>query len=99
MGIVQDTLCGVRKFTLQDCFVEWAQVQNFFSVGAQLGRHSSNTSHPQTKAPLVRQTDSEHDHSKGYQHLLQPFQRQTKSEPYLQRWDVYQQQQNTLQHC
>ncbi|KAI0311763.1 beta and beta-prime subunits of DNA dependent RNA-polymerase [Amylostereum chailletii] len=28
MGIVQDTLCGVRKFTLRDCFLEWNQVQN-----------------------------------------------------------------------
>jgi DNA-directed RNA polymerase II subunit RPB1 len=28
MGIVQDTLCGVRKFTLRDCFLDWAQVQN-----------------------------------------------------------------------
>jgi DNA-directed RNA polymerase II subunit RPB1 len=28
MGIVQDTLCGIRKFTLRDCFLEWNQVQN-----------------------------------------------------------------------
>ncbi|EPS95144.1 hypothetical protein FOMPIDRAFT_152872 [Fomitopsis schrenkii] len=28
MAIVQDTLCGVRKFTLRDCFLEWTQVQN-----------------------------------------------------------------------
>ncbi|PAV21644.1 beta and beta-prime subunits of DNA dependent RNA-polymerase [Pyrrhoderma noxium] len=28
MGIVQDTLCGIRKFTLRDCFLDWAQVQN-----------------------------------------------------------------------
>ncbi|KAI0271722.1 RNA polymerase II large subunit [Gloeopeniophorella convolvens] len=28
MGIVQDTLCGIRKFTLRDCFLEWSQVQN-----------------------------------------------------------------------
>ncbi|KAJ9111879.1 hypothetical protein QFC20_002467 [Naganishia adeliensis] len=28
MGIVQDTLCGVRKFTLKDTFCDWAQVQN-----------------------------------------------------------------------
>ncbi|KIY65400.1 DNA-directed RNA polymerase II, subunit 1 [Cylindrobasidium torrendii FP15055 ss-10] len=28
MGIVQDTLCGVRKFTLRDCFLDWHQVQN-----------------------------------------------------------------------
>ena len=28
MGIVQDTLCGIRKFTLRDCFLEWTQVQN-----------------------------------------------------------------------
>jgi DNA-directed RNA polymerase II subunit RPB1 len=28
MGIVQDTLCGVRKFTLRDCFCDWAFVQN-----------------------------------------------------------------------
>lgn len=28
MGIVQDTLCGVRKFTLRDSFLDWAQVQN-----------------------------------------------------------------------
>ena len=28
MGIVQDTLCGIRKFTLRDTFVDWIQVQN-----------------------------------------------------------------------
>ena len=28
MGIVQDTLCGVRKFTLKDAFCDWTQVQN-----------------------------------------------------------------------
>ncbi|RSH86485.1 DNA-directed RNA polymerase II subunit rpb1 [Apiotrichum porosum] len=28
MGIVQDTLCGVRKFTLRDSFCDWAFVQN-----------------------------------------------------------------------
>ena len=28
MGIVQDTLCGIRKFTLRDCFMDWATVQN-----------------------------------------------------------------------
>ena len=28
MGIVQDTLCGIRKFTLRDTFLEWNQVQN-----------------------------------------------------------------------
>ncbi|KAK7680370.1 DNA-directed RNA polymerase II core subunit rpo21 [Cerrena zonata] len=28
MGIMQDTLCGVRKFTLRDCFLDWTQVQN-----------------------------------------------------------------------
>lgn len=28
MGIVQDTLCGIRKFTLRDTFLDWIQVQN-----------------------------------------------------------------------
>ena len=28
MGIVQDTLCGIRKFTLRDCFLDWNQIQN-----------------------------------------------------------------------
>ncbi|BEI98573.1 hypothetical protein CcaverHIS631_0308720 [Cutaneotrichosporon cavernicola] len=28
MGIVQDTLCGLRKFTLRDNFCDWALVQN-----------------------------------------------------------------------
>ncbi|TXT08619.1 hypothetical protein VHUM_02747 [Vanrija humicola] len=28
MGIVQDTLCGVRKFTLRDSFCDWDFVQN-----------------------------------------------------------------------
>ena len=28
MGIVQDTLCGICKFTLRDCFMDWATVQN-----------------------------------------------------------------------
>ena len=28
MGIVQDTLCGVRKFTLRDCFMDADFVQN-----------------------------------------------------------------------
>ncbi|KAJ6451309.1 DNA-directed RNA polymerase II, subunit 1 [Mycena sanguinolenta] len=28
MGIVQDTLCGIRKFTLRDTFMDWSQVQN-----------------------------------------------------------------------
>jgi DNA-directed RNA polymerase II subunit RPB1 len=28
MGIVQDTLCGIRKFTLRDNFCDWKQVQN-----------------------------------------------------------------------
>jgi len=28
MGIVQDTLCGIRKFTLRDCFLEHDFVQN-----------------------------------------------------------------------
>ncbi|KAF7333371.1 DNA-directed RNA polymerase subunit [Mycena venus] len=28
MSIVQDTLCGIRKFTLRDTFLDWNQVQN-----------------------------------------------------------------------
>ncbi|KAF7373700.1 Beta and beta-prime subunits of DNA dependent RNA-polymerase [Mycena sanguinolenta] len=28
MGIVQDALCGIRKFTLRDTFLDWNQVQN-----------------------------------------------------------------------
>ncbi|KAF7797788.1 hypothetical protein EIP86_008990 [Pleurotus ostreatoroseus] len=28
MAIVQDTLCGICKFTLRDCFLDWNQVQN-----------------------------------------------------------------------
>ncbi|KIK66076.1 hypothetical protein GYMLUDRAFT_38551 [Collybiopsis luxurians FD-317 M1] len=28
MGIVQDTLCGIRKLTLRDTFFDWDQVQN-----------------------------------------------------------------------
>ncbi|KAE9397231.1 beta and beta-prime subunits of DNA dependent RNA-polymerase [Gymnopus androsaceus JB14] len=28
MGIVQDILCGIRKFTLRDTFLDWNQVQN-----------------------------------------------------------------------
>ncbi|KDN42992.1 putative RPO21-DNA-directed RNA polymerase II, 215 kd subunit [Tilletiaria anomala UBC 951] len=28
MGIVQDTLCGIRKFTLRDCLLDYDQVQN-----------------------------------------------------------------------
>ncbi|KAJ3898078.1 RNA polymerase II largest subunit [Lentinula edodes] len=28
MGTMQDTLCGIRKFTLQDTFLDWNQVQN-----------------------------------------------------------------------
>ncbi|QRW05817.1 DNA-directed RNA polymerase III subunit C5 [Ceratobasidium sp. AG-Ba] len=28
MGIVQDTLCGIRKITLRDTFLDWAFVQN-----------------------------------------------------------------------
>ncbi|KAL9939377.1 hypothetical protein V8E36_002190 [Tilletia maclaganii] len=28
MGIVQDTLCGIRKFTLRDSLLDFAQVQN-----------------------------------------------------------------------
>lgn len=28
MGIVQDTLCGIRKFTLRATFLDWPQVQN-----------------------------------------------------------------------
>jgi DNA-directed RNA polymerase II subunit RPB1 len=28
MGIVQNTLCGIRKFTLRDTFLDWSQVQN-----------------------------------------------------------------------
>ncbi|KAK7468334.1 DNA-directed RNA polymerase II core subunit rpo21 [Stygiomarasmius scandens] len=28
MGIVQDTLCGIRKLTLRDTFLDWQQVQN-----------------------------------------------------------------------
>lgn len=28
MGIVQDTLCGIRKFTLRDCLLDFNQVQN-----------------------------------------------------------------------
>jgi DNA-directed RNA polymerase II subunit RPB1 len=28
MGIVQDTLCGIRKFTLRDSFLDWNHVQN-----------------------------------------------------------------------
>jgi len=30
MGIVQDTQCGIRKFTLRDCFMDWDAVQNIF---------------------------------------------------------------------
>jgi DNA-directed RNA polymerase II subunit RPB1 len=30
VGIVQDTLCGIRKFTLRDCFVDWVTVQIFY---------------------------------------------------------------------
>ena len=28
MGIVQDTLCGIRKFTVRDCLMDYDQVQN-----------------------------------------------------------------------
>ena len=28
MGIIQDILCGIRKFTLQGIFLDWHQVQN-----------------------------------------------------------------------
>lgn len=28
MGIVQDTLCGIRKFSLRDCLLDFEQVQN-----------------------------------------------------------------------
>ena len=28
MGIVQDTLCGIRKLTLRDTFLDWPAVQN-----------------------------------------------------------------------
>ncbi len=28
MGIVQDTLCGIRKLTLRDTFMDWNAVQN-----------------------------------------------------------------------
>jgi DNA-directed RNA polymerase II subunit RPB1 len=28
MGIVQDTLCGICKFTLRDTLFDWNQVQN-----------------------------------------------------------------------
>ncbi|TEB31022.1 beta and beta-prime subunits of DNA dependent RNA-polymerase [Coprinellus micaceus] len=28
MGIVQNTLCSIRKFTLRDCFMDWNAVQN-----------------------------------------------------------------------
>ncbi|KAJ8073227.1 DNA-directed RNA polymerase II core subunit rpo21 [Marasmius tenuissimus] len=28
MGIIQDTLCGIRKVTLQDSFLNWSLVQN-----------------------------------------------------------------------
>ncbi|TEB19077.1 beta and beta-prime subunits of DNA dependent RNA-polymerase [Coprinellus micaceus] len=28
MGIVQDTLCGIRKFTLRNCSMDWNAVQN-----------------------------------------------------------------------
>ncbi|KZT42808.1 beta and beta-prime subunits of DNA dependent RNA-polymerase [Sistotremastrum suecicum HHB10207 ss-3] len=28
MGIVQDTLCGIRKFTLRDTFLDWNAIQN-----------------------------------------------------------------------
>ena len=28
MGIVQDMLCGIRKFTLRDTFLDWNQVQD-----------------------------------------------------------------------
>ena len=28
MGIVQDTLCGIRKLTLRDCFLDWNMMQN-----------------------------------------------------------------------
>ena len=28
MGIVQDTLCGIRKMTLRDIFIEYDQVMN-----------------------------------------------------------------------
>ncbi|KAE9384544.1 beta and beta-prime subunits of DNA dependent RNA-polymerase [Gymnopus androsaceus JB14] len=33
MGIVQDTLCGVCKFTLRDTFLDWNQVQNILQIG------------------------------------------------------------------
>jgi len=28
MGIMQDTLCGIRKSMLRDMFLDWNQVQN-----------------------------------------------------------------------
>ncbi|KAF8187975.1 beta and beta-prime subunits of DNA dependent RNA-polymerase [Mycena galopus ATCC 62051] len=28
LGLVQDTLCGIRKFTLRDTFLDWNQVQD-----------------------------------------------------------------------
>jgi hypothetical protein len=39
MGIVQDTLCGIRKFTLRDSFLDWNQVQNILLWAACCENH------------------------------------------------------------
>jgi len=50
MGIIQDMLCGIRKFILQDTSFNWTQVQKSFfgsQTGTAMSPHllSSNPNH------------------------------------------------------
>lgn len=65
MGIVQDTLYRIRKFTLRDCFTDWNAVQNILLLGLRPGWHRPYTCDSQNEASVDRQADYQHGDSQG----------------------------------
>ena len=68
MGIVQDTLCGIRKFTLRDCFLDWNAVQNILLWVPEWNGEIPTPAIIKPQAALDGQADLVDDYSQGCQH-------------------------------
>ncbi|KAE9384090.1 RNA polymerase II largest subunit [Gymnopus androsaceus JB14] len=53
MGIVQDTLCGVRKFILRHTFLDWNQVQNILFLAIPHGINIHRSPDPKSSNPVL----------------------------------------------
>ncbi|KAL0061633.1 DNA-directed RNA polymerase II core subunit rpo21 [Marasmius tenuissimus] len=53
MGIVQDTLCGIRKFTLRDSFLDWNLVQNILLWVPEWDGVVPIPAIPETQTPIL----------------------------------------------